>query len=292
MFAATLPSEVPEDAPRIRPAAPLQRGDGAAHIRVRRRGRQTVLAELYQRSPARVLFPNRAADEPLEAVLVTTSGGLAGGDRLQLRFAAAEGAKAIVTTQAAEKIYRSLGDDCRISVNLEVAAGAELEWLPQETILFDGARLDRRNEAEIAPEGRFFAAEMVVFGRLARGESFSRGFWHERWRLWRGGRLVWADALSLEDDIAETIGAPSGFAGAEASATAFYLGAGAERLLSAARAIVERAECRAGVTRLGDLLVARWLGSAGRVRDDLQTFLVQFRTAACLPGRLPRVWYS
>lgn len=292
MFAATLPSEVPEDIIRIGPPVAFQRGDGAATLRVRRRGQGTVLADLYQRSPCRVLFPDRAADEPLEAVLVTTSGGLAGGDRLEIDIAAAAGSHALVTTQAAEKVYRSLGADSQVSVRLEVAGDAVLEWLPQETILFEGARLDRRTVAEIAPGGRLLAAEMVVFGRLARGESFSRGLWHEAWRIKRDGRLLWADAMHLEEDIARTIASDSGLAAAEALACVLYVGKDAERLTAVVRGIQDAAPGRAGATRLGDVLIARWLGTASLVREQLLSFLAEFRGAAGLAGRLPRVWYS
>src|SRR5258708_12636343 len=122
MFAAALPSEVPEDIIRIGPPVAFQRGDGAATLRVRRRGQGTVLADLYQRSPCRVLFPDRAADEPLEAVLVTTSGGLAGGDRLEIDIAAPAASHAPVTTPAPGKLYPPPAPPTHGSCPLEVSA--------------------------------------------------------------------------------------------------------------------------------------------------------------------------
>jgi urease accessory protein len=291
MFAATLPSEVLDHAPTMPPLA-FERGDGAVCIRTRRRGARTVLAELYQRSPCRALFPGGGPGEPLPAVLLTTSGGLAGGDRLDIEIAAGVASHTQVTTQAAEKVYRSLGPDVAVSVRLDVGADAMLEWLPQETILFEHARFDRRSIADIAAGGRLLAADMVVFGRLARGERFSSGLWHESWRIRREGRLLWADAVRLEHDIAGAIDADSGFAGAEAMASAFYVGADAEPLAAIATGMLETQIVRAGCSRLGQLMIARWLGGAAAVRSELLRFLGGFRAAAGLAGPLPRLWYS
>ena len=127
-------------------------------------------------------------------------------------------------------------------MSLAAGDGAWLEWLPQETILFDGARLVRRIAADLAPGARLLAAETLVFGRAARGERFTRGLLHEGWRLSRGGPLVWADALRLEDDVARRLASPAGFGGALALATALYVGEDAAALLPAARALAEAGE--------------------------------------------------
>src|SRR5215472_13997928 len=115
----------------------LERGDGAAELVFAGRGPGGGLAHLYQHDPCRVLFPRAEPGHPPTAVLLTTSGGLTGGDRVRLSFAARDGAVATITSQAAEKIYRALDDDCRIDIGIDTGQ-AWLEWLPQETILFDG----------------------------------------------------------------------------------------------------------------------------------------------------------
>ncbi|MGE0717812.1 MAG: urease accessory protein UreD, partial [Alphaproteobacteria bacterium] len=152
------------------PAAPLhlQRSNGAGLVRFAAGRSRARLADLHQSDPVRLLFPDPPSGEPATAVVVTTSGGIAGGDRIRLSLAADAGAVASVGTQAAEKVYRSTGADARIGVGLAAGDGAWLEWLPQETILFDGARLRRKTEADVAPGGRLLALEMVVFGRIAR----------------------------------------------------------------------------------------------------------------------------
>src|SRR5215469_14189595 len=167
------------------PAA-LQRGDGAVMVAFARRGNASVLADLYQRTPCRVLFPQAPDGEPPTAVLLTTSGGLTGGDRVSIVAEVGAGAAATVTSQAAEKIYRSLGPAAAVRVELKVEEGGWLEYLPQETILFDGARLERRTSASVAPGGRLLACETLVFGRFAYGETFTRGLLHDGWRVTSG----------------------------------------------------------------------------------------------------------
>ena len=271
----------------------LERGDGAAELIFAARGAGgNGLAHLYQTDPCRVLFPRAEPGHPPTAVLLTTSGGLTGGDRVRISMAARDGAVATVTSQAAEKIYRALEGDCLIDVAVNVGR-AWLEWLPQETILFDGARLRRRTEVVVAPGGRFLGCEMLVFGRAARGESMTSGYLHDGWRIRRRGALVWADALRLDGDIAAALGHPFSFDGATAMATAVYVADEAERHLELARASLEGASSKAAVTVVNGVLLARFIGrNAADVRRDLVAYLCALRQAAGgWPAVLPRVWY-
>ena len=140
-----------------------------------------------------MLFPRSEQPGVLQGVLVNTSGGLVGGDRLNVGVSVAESGKALITTQAAEKVYRSLGAECGVSITLEAASDSWLEWMPQETILFEGARLRRKTVLIVSKKGRALAGEMLVFGRIARGESFTWGLLHDEWKVILGDRLVWAD---------------------------------------------------------------------------------------------------
>ena len=275
-------------------AAPpvFERCDGAAEVRFSRRNGVTALSHLFQHAPCRVLFPNLPADDLPLAVLLTTSGGLAGGDRLRLAIGAETGAAAGVTTQAAEKIYRSLGPDARIEIALSVGAGAWLEWVPQETILFDRARLVRRTAVEVETGGRLLACEMVVFGRTARGERVSTGLLHDRWSVRVDGRLRWLDAIRLDGGVADRLDAAASFDGATAIATAIYVGADAAALLPLARALALDSEVRAGATLVNGMLLARFLGPDARlVRADLAHYIAHLRRAAAgLPETVPRLW--
>ncbi|MFI4987988.1 MAG: urease accessory protein UreD [Alphaproteobacteria bacterium] len=274
----------------------LERCHGAAELRFAAMAAAggSYVRHLYQRAPCRVLFPHGEEGDLLTAVLLTTSGGITGGDRLELSIEALPGAAAVVTTQAAEKIYRSLGDDARIDVALTAGAGAWLEWLPQETILFDGARLARRIELRVPPGGRLLASEMLVFGRTARGERFLRGRLHDGWRVRYGARLVWADGLHLAGNLGELIDHPAGFDGAVALATLVYAAEDAGHWLEAARGLTARARPRAAATMVNGVLLVRLIGrDAQEVREAMVGLVTSLRAAiAGLPPRMPRVWAS
>jgi urease accessory protein len=271
---------------------------GAAEIRFSRRGDAIRLSHLYERDPLRVLFPQPEAAEPPQAVIVTTSGGLVAGDRIDVTVTVDDGAAAHVTASAAEKIYRSLGATTEIAQSLAVGAGANLEFLPPEMILFDGARLHRQTTLDLATSAAFLGGEIVVFGRRARGERFSRGFLHQVWEVYRDGELIWGDALHLDGDIAAIIDNPACFDGAAAFATMILApGKGdAKEFIDSSRATQASAaglDLRAGATVVGGVLVARWLAretmSLRRAYADLACHL---RSAAMgMPRHMPRVWH-
>ena len=272
--------------------------EGAAEIRFARRDGVTRLAQLYQRDPLRVLFPAPAAGDPPVAVIVTTSGGLVAGDRLDIRVELAAGAAAHVTASAAEKVYRSTGRTTTIKQTLSIGPGAALEFLPPETILFDGARLRRETIIDLAPGSGFLGGDIVVFGRRARGERFATGFLREVWELRCDGALVWGDALHLEDAVGQIIDDPACFDGAAAFATMILSppAEDARSLLETAR-LVQSASAttglRAGATTIAGLVIARWLAAdAAALRRAYADLACHFRSAALgLPPRLPRVWH-
>jgi urease accessory protein len=270
---------------------------GTAEIHFGCRGGVTRLDHLYQRDPLRVLFPAPTAGDPLLAVLLTTSGGLVAGDRLDIAIGLVAGAAAHVTASAAEKIYRSTGPTTTILQSLSVASGAMLEFLPQETILFEGARLRRETTVELASDAAFLGGDIVVFGRRARGEKFTKGFLRELWEVRREGRLVWGDALHLEDDIGAIIDEPACFDGAAAFATMILATAGRDpsALVESAREVQSAnaaSGLRAGVTAVAGLLVARWLAAdAAVLRRAYADLAGHLRQAAMeLPPSLPRLW--
>lgn len=133
-----------------------------------------------------------------EAILINTGGGLAGGDRFTFDITAEEGASLIVTTQAAERVYRSLGADTEVAVKLTARPSSTLMWMPQETILFDGAALSRSIEADVEGDSRFLAVETIILGREAMGETIASARLSDRWRIRRNGKLIFADDLRFE----------------------------------------------------------------------------------------------
>lgn len=254
-----------------------------------------MLADLYQRAPCRVLFPAAEADEPVQAVLLTTSGGLTGGDRTRVAVAMGSDTRATVTTQAAEKIYRALpvAGDAVVQVELRVDGGAWAEWLAQETILFEGSRLRRLFTAEMSATGRLLAVESIVFGRTAMGEHFDTGMLHDAWRIRRDGKLIWADALHLEGDVRKLRGMPFGFGTSVACSTVLYVGADAPRQLGEARRLLSESSLPGGATSLDGIMLVRIMADdAVELRAAVMKLIAGIRqTAASLPARLPRVWH-
>jgi urease accessory protein len=272
-----------------------QRVDGEARIAFRSDAKgRTSLADLYQRAPCRVMFPTTEPDEPIQAVLLTTSGGLTGGDRTRVTVELDAGSRVTLTTQAAEKIYRALpsAGDAIVQVEMQVGDGAWAEWLAQETIVFEGSRLRRAFAADVAANGKLLAVESIVFGRTAMGEHFDTGLLHDAWRIRRIGKLVWADALHLEGEVRQLRGAPFGFGTSVACSTVVYVGADATRQLAEARRLLSQCSLPCGATSLDGILVARIMAAdAVELRAVVTLLVAGLRSAAgSLPARVPRVW--
>jgi urease accessory protein len=280
----------------VKAALRHQRADGAALLSIGC-GSDGVsrLRDLYQRAPCRILFPDVEAGEPLQAVLLTTTGGLTGGDCTSVEFNVAAGAGATLTTQAAEKLYRALPETAPVVCTITLRAGANswAEWLAQETILFNGARLRRAFSADLAPGSRMLTVESIVFGRQAMGEELRVGMLHDSWQIRRAGRLIWADAMRLEGDIAALRRASFGFGDAVACATLLYAGPDAADLLEPVRAALSDGPSESGATLLDGLLIIRLLDDdASRLRSNIIKVAGRIRhTAAGISQALPRVWY-
>lgn len=266
--------------------ARLQRTEGRAEVAVRRDGAAIRLDRLFQQGSAKAILPRVHTPVP-EAVLVNTAGGLTGGDRVDWRLATGPGAALVATTQAAERIYRSSGGAARVRTRLELAPGAVLDWLPQETILFDGSRLDRRIEIDMAADARLLAVESLVLGRTAMGETLTTGALSDQWRLRRAGRLVHAEALHAEGDLAAATRGAATLGGGRALATLVLAAPGAADRRDSVRQVLEnQADVASGVSSKPDMLLIRLLGPDARaLRATLIPLLMQLRGAA-----LPRVW--
>jgi urease accessory protein len=232
----------------------------------------------------RVRFPSVVSDE-LEAVVVNTAGGIAGGDDLEIAFSVGPGTRVAITGAAAEKVYRSLGSDANMRVKLDAADGAALAWLPQETILFDGARMRRSIEVDLAADARLVLAEAVIFGRSGMGEKVKSGLVLDRWRVRRDRGLLFADTLRLEGAIAEKLEAPACANGAVAVASVLVV-PGDDALVRSVRDQAFSGEV--GISAWNGFALARLVAqTAATLRQDLLTLLMLLRR-----GRLPRLWLN
>jgi urease accessory protein len=258
------------------------RAEGRIALAVAAQGGVTRRRRVDEQGSLRVRFPGGGRPD-LEAILVNTAGGMAGGDRFDIAVAVEEGAQLLVGTTAAEKIYRALGPATAVSVRLALAAGSRLRWLPQETILFDRARLSRRIDVEMEEGASLLLAEAVVFGRSAMGEVVEQGAIADHWRVRRGGRLVFAESLRLDGAIARRLAEPAAAGGGCAVATVLSV-PGDDRQVAAARARDFSGEI--GLSRWNGVTVARLCARDGAVlRRDLARVLAAFDA-----GPLPKLW--
>jgi urease accessory protein len=245
----------------------------------------TRRARLHEAGSLRVRFPGARARE-LQAVLINTAGGIAGGDRFDLDIAAGAQARLSVTSAAAEKVYRSLGPDAQIRIRLAAGAAASLAWLPQETILFDGARLDRAIDIDLAADARLIFAEALVLGRTGMGEAVEHGALADRWRVRRGGALVYAETVRLDGAIAAKLGEAAVANGGAALATVLIVPGDAE-VLGRLRAL-EDLRGEVGTSAWNGLAVARLCAADGAaLRHDLVAVLAALRGPS-----LPRLWLN
>ena len=262
------------------------RARGAVRFDVRHDGGATRRGVLHESGSLRVRFPS-PEDDGLSAVFVNTAGGIAGGDRFDIAIAAGEGARLTLTTAAAEKVYRAPGAVAEIEIFLKAARGAHLAWLPQETILFDGARIARRIDIDLADEASLLLCEIVVFGRAAMGEKMLHGEFIDRWRLRRGGRLVFAETVRLDGDIGEKLARPAIANGGVAIGTALIV-PGDETLVERIREAADGFGGEVGISAWNGFAMARFCAQdAARLRADMMTVLGR---ASGVP--LPRLWLN
>jgi urease accessory protein len=254
---------------------------------------ETVLRELYHAQPLRVLIPYRDRGDIFQAAIACVSGGLVGGDKFCVDVALDDGCQATVMGQAAEKVYRSAGAACLVETSLRAGRGAWLEYLPQETILFDQARLRRRTAVTLADGARFLGGGILVFGRVAHGEALRTGFVHDAWTFHDGvGRLVWKDALHMDGDVGALLARRATFDGARAYGSLIYAGTDAAAHLARVRETAGSGTLRFGATSFRNLLIVRLIGRDPlELRDTFANIWRELRGAAAgLPSAMPRLW--
>lgn len=271
----------------------LERADGVARVAfaLRRIGEreETRLADLFQDGSAKVRLPKVHDGSGPAAVFLNSAGGVTGGDRLSFEARFGAGTTATVTTQAAERIYRRSDGVGHIDNRLVVEAGATAHWLPQETIVFDGAGLLRRLDVDLAGDARLVAVESVVLGRTAMGEEVTAVDLADHWRVRRDGRLIYADALRLSGDSRAILSGGATGRGARAFASILVAASDAVSRLDGSRELIETLAVdgiEAGASAFDGLLSIRCLALDGRRLRTIVEPLIE-----TLTGRpLPRAW--
>jgi urease accessory protein len=242
--------------------------------------------ELHEAGSLRVRFPS-PEDDGLSAVLVNTAGGIAGGDRFDIDIASTGDARLTITTAAAEKIYRTEGPAAELNVTLKAEGRSHLSWLPQETILFDRARIRRRIEIDLSEAASLLLCEIVVFGRIAMGELIQTGEFVDHWRLRRGGRLVFAENIRLDGDIGAKLASPAIAKGGVAIGTALIV-PGDEALVERIREASQAFGGEVGISAWNGFAMARFCAQdAARLRADMMAVL-----GRASGSTLPRLWLN
>src|SRR5262249_11404500 len=270
----------------------LQRAEGSCRIVLGGSEKGTRVVDLYQKSPIRVLLPRTSGARIEEAVLLNTSGGVAGGDRLQSDVTAIEDASIAITTQAAEKVYRAITESAHILTTLKVRDTAKLAWLPQETIVFNRARISRETRVEVTSGTELLALEWLVLGRAAHGERLSAGTITDRWRIVKDWRLIWADSFRITDDVLPSLCCKALLSDCTGVATLVYFGAELGARLELVRSLISSLECQCEATLVGGLMVVRF---AARTSYDLRTALRNVlqrfgNESARGPFQVPKMW--
>lgn len=254
--------------------APLhQRTHGTAEVALR----AGHVRRLYTRGSAKAILLAGALPE---VVFLNTAGGLTGGDRLE--YALTTDCATSATTQTAERAYRADGGRAEVSVTLTIAAG-RLDWLPQETIVFDCAALTRRTRIHLGPTAECLMVESLVLGRAAMGETVTRLALDDRREVLRAGRPVLVEAVKLDETA---LGGPATLTGARAFASLALVAPGAADALGPVRAVLDEDGVRAAASGFDGKLTLRMLAQDGwPLRRQIARVLAVLR-----PGALPRVW--
>ena len=270
----------------------LERAAGVGRIVLGGSGSGTRIVDVFERSPVRIMFPRIGGGGVEEAVLVNTAGGIAGGDRLEFDVTALADASIAVTSQAAERVYRALSEPARIATKLRAGEAAKLAWLPQETIVFNWARLDRKTDIDISSGARLLALEWLVLGRAAHGEVMAGGSISDHWRVRKDGRLIWADSFRATGDVFPHLHRKALLADCRALGTLVFFGPDLDTRLARVRDIASSLDCHCAATLVAGLLVVRLaaVGSAD-LRRVLRTLLQHFgRELGSGPFRVPKMW--
>jgi urease accessory protein len=266
----------------------LQRARGDGRIVTKQRDGKSRLATLYQDGCAKIRLPHTHSSA-IEAVLINTAGGLTGGDHMTWSAELAAGGRMVITTQACERIYRSIGGAARVETRLVVGAAAHLDWLPQETILFAGSQLDRRIEIDLAEGASLTAIEGFLLGRDAMGEAALDATLRDNWRIRRHGRLIHAEATRLDGTAFER-NSLSLLSGRRAFASVLHVAPSADRCAMALARLRKSlpADERIAVSANGERLVVRALAQTGLA---LRRLVVPILSELSGAGTLPRLWH-
>jgi len=301
MFDAMSPPDLTEElglspTPEVGTGRPsdkdLQRADGCGRIVLRGSENGTCIEDIFEHSPIRIMFPRTGDCGVEEAVIINTGGGVAGGDRLECSVSALPGTSIAVTSQAAEKVYRALNEPARVTTRLKARESARLAWLPQETIVFNSARLRRTTEIELTSGTELLALEWLVLGRAAHGEIVIGGNIIDSWQVKKDGRLIWADTFRVSDETFPHLNRKALLSNCSAIATLVYFGPYLDKRLDFLREMIPSLGSNCAATLVSGLIVVRFAAKESfDLKLALRSFLQQFGPElGSGPFQVPKMW--
>ncbi|MFC7292916.1 urease accessory protein UreD [Hirschia litorea] len=270
----------------------MQRSHSSGRLVVAALKGRSHLKRLFETDALKLRFPKNNITYALEGILVNTAGGLAGGDSLSLNIHVEKGADLTITSQACERVYKSLEEEAVVDLRLRADADSNLIWAPQETIIYNNARLTRTIDVTLSPSSTFLAIEAIIWGRELMGEQVRNGALRDSWRIKVGDQLVHAENTRLEGDIHMQMQNGVVAKGGRATATLLMVGANCEKHLHACRSICASANGVVGgashwhVGPYAKLLIRL----VGDTSYDLRKCVVQLVMQLSSNGIPPRVW--
>jgi urease accessory protein len=256
----------------------------------------TRIARSLNQAPLKIQRPFYPEGRDIcHSIILHTAGGIVGSDRLSQKIHLQPQAHATITTAAATKIYRSNGDSAQQNTNITIEPQAILEWLPQETIVFAGAKYRQDTRIELAPTASFLGWEITRFGRTARSERFLEGEWQSNTEIWQNNQPLWIDRQFLQGSEINC-NSLNALAGCAIVASLIYLGRPIDReIVDRSRHLWHSQDCagEAGVTQtLGDGLLCRYRGnSTNHVRNWFTKVWYLLRSELLNRSTIkPRVW--
>ena len=260
----------------------LQRARGVADLAFDKQ----QIARMYQAGSSKILLPKTYT--PLkEAVFINTAGGITGGDKFEIKLNLTS-SKIVATTQTAERLYNSIGSTAKVNIHLTIDEASTLYWLPQETIVFDGALIDRNIRIDIAATSDVVFLETIIFGRQAMGEIVQNGEFRDNWRFYRDGILFHSEVISLKSDISKLLKECAGGNGTTTLSTIIATGKKTEYKKNKVMPLVNRFRSTSGISYWEEKLVVRMLNSDPSILKKEMNFLLQ----ELLEQPLPQVWQS
>ena len=268
----------------LTPDARMQRSQGRAFVGFAARNGSAKLATLHQSGSAKAMLPRVAGSVP-EVVFLNTSGGLTGGDTLVYHLDIPAKTEVTATTQTAERGYATTGGQARVSVTARVGAGGRLNWLPQETLIYEAANVSRETTVDLDAGATCLMVETIVLGRHAMGERPTTARLTDHRMIRREGRPVWTETLKLDETALSLTSQPAILGGARAFAVIALVAPGAQDATGSIRSLLTEPGCQSAASGWDGKLLVRILA-----HDGWPLRRQTARVLRALNRTLPRVW--